>query len=115
MTGANGTRAEAARSPCSLFRGPKSGTVSLPDATAWGYGSDPIVLSENGQIAYVVDRVAGVHAIDLVTGHTELPLRRVSQSADTESLGIGHAVRIAGHLYAGFSRGGYRVFRFRLG
>ena len=56
--------------------GNEAGRVALPDATAWGYGSDPIVLSGNGQIAYVVDRVAGVHAVDLVTGHTCRLLRR---------------------------------------
>ena len=94
--------------------GSEAGRVSLPDATAWGYGSDPIVLSENSQAAYVVDRVAGVHAIDLASGHSECLYEGVA-SAETESLGIGHAVRIAGHLYAGFSRGGYRVFRFRIG
>ena len=94
--------------------GTEVGRVSLPDATAWGYGSDPIVLAENGQIAYVVDRVAGVHAIDLVTGHMSGLYEGVA-AANTESLGIGHAVRIADYLYAGFSRGGYRVFRFRVG
>jgi hypothetical protein len=93
--------------------GNETGRVALPDATAWGYGSDPIVLSENGQIAYVIDRVAGLHAVDLMTGHT-CCLHEGVASADTESLGIGHAVRIEGHLYAGFSRGGYRVFRFRV-
>jgi sugar lactone lactonase YvrE len=94
--------------------GTEVGRVPLPDATAWGYGSDPIVLSENGQIAYVVDRVAGVHAIDLTTGHTDCLYEGVA-AAEQESLGIGHAVRMAGHVYAGFSRGGYRVFRFRVG
>jgi hypothetical protein len=93
--------------------GTEVGRVTLPDATAWGYGSDPMVLSENGQIAYVIDRVAGVHAVDLATGHTDCLYAGVA-SAERESLGIGHAVRIAGHLYAGFSRGGYRVFRFPL-
>jgi sugar lactone lactonase YvrE len=94
--------------------GNEIGRVVLPDATAWGYGSDPIVLSENGQVAYVVDRVAGVHAIDLATGQTDC-LHEGVASAENESLGIGHAVRIAGYLYVGFSRGGYRVFRFSVG
>ena len=57
--------------------------------------------------------MAGVHAIDLTIGHADCLCEGVA-SAETESLGIGHAVRIAGHLYAGFSRGGDRVFRFPL-
>jgi hypothetical protein len=87
--------------------------VALPDTTAWGYGSDPVVLSANGQFAYVLDRLVGVHAFDLRSGVTRC-LHRGVPPAETASLGIGHAVRVGRHLYAGFSRGGYRVFRTAL-
>jgi hypothetical protein len=87
--------------------------ASVPDEAAWGYGSDPIVLSEGGSIAYVVDRGAGLHAVDLATGVTRRLFDGVA-SPTKESLGIGHALRIGRHLYAGFSRGGYRVFRYEV-
>jgi|RhiMethySRZTD1v2_1073278.scaffolds.fasta_scaffold25662_2 hypothetical protein len=86
---------------------------ALPDATAWGYGSDAIVLSADGRAAYVVDRFAGVHAIDLGSGAAHF-LHQGVAATEATPLGIGHAVRLGRYLYAGFSRGGYRVFRTAL-
>ena len=45
--------------------GAAAASLALPDATAWGYGCDPIVFAPDGETAYVVDRAAGVHAIDM--------------------------------------------------
>lgn len=93
--------------------GAAAASLALPDATAWGYGCDPIVFAPDGETAYVVDRAAGVHAID-VASRSSRCLHPGVASVETASLGIGHAVRGGRFLYAGFSRGGYRVFRTEL-
>ncbi|MBF8300948.1 MAG: hypothetical protein HW394_1318, partial [Acidobacteria bacterium] len=42
-------------------------TAELPDATAWGYGADPMVLAPGGREVYVLGRDASLHVIDLTS------------------------------------------------
>ncbi|MPZ48070.1 MAG: hypothetical protein GEU75_01950 [Dehalococcoidia bacterium] len=85
--------------------------ASLPDETAWGYGADPIAPSADYRHLYAIDRRAGLHAVSTLTGEG----RQIYDGIDApESLGIGHAETIHGSLFAGFSRGGYRLCRYGL-
>jgi hypothetical protein len=89
-------------------------TAALPDATAWGYGSDAIAVSPGSDVAYALDRSAGLHSIDLATGSTRDVCAGLCgpNGEPVASLGIGHCLVAAGRVYAGFSRGGYRLFRY---
>jgi len=90
--------------------------VELPDPTAWGYGADPLVLAPGCREIYVLGRDASLHVIDLRSRAS----RRVYGAVETSdkvaapSLGIGHAAMREGWLYAGFSRGGFRLLRYDL-
>jgi hypothetical protein len=87
--------------------------IRLPDATAWGYGAEPLVLSPDGRTLYALGRDASLHMIDVSTGAQHRlydPLEGVD--GVTPSLGIGHAALHDGWLYAGFSRGGFRLLRY---
>jgi hypothetical protein len=93
-------------------------TVGLPDETAWGYGADPLVLATDRQVVYVLGRDASLHAVDL----NRRALRQLSTALDeapaavaARSLGIGHAALRGDWLYAGFSRGGFRLLRYEVG
>jgi hypothetical protein len=90
--------------------------VELPDVTAWGYGADPIVLAAGGGGACVLGRDGSLHAIDVTRRTTGLLYRPVDApgEAGARSLGIGHAARHDGSIYAGFSRGGFCLFRYAL-
>ena len=91
-------------------------TVALPDETAWGYGADPVALSADRRTVYVLGRDASLHVIDV----NSLALRQLYGALDTAtsvtgpSLGIGHAALRAHWLYAGFSRGGFRLLRYEV-
>lgn len=95
-------------------RGEILSAAPLPDTTAWGYGGDPLARSTAGTMVYVVDRTAGLHAVDLRTGRTQELCGglRKPDGQPVPSLGIGHCVVVDRRLYAGFSRGGYRLFRY---
>ena len=88
----------------------------LPEATAWGYGGVPVVLSRDGNILYGVDRVAGLHSLSTRTGAMAQIYRGPAKldGVRTPSLGIGHCDILQNCLYAGFSRGDYRLFRYEL-
>jgi len=93
-------------------------TVGLPDETAWGYGADPLVLSTDRQAVYVLGRDASLHVADL----NSRALRQLYAARDqapptvaARSLGIGHAAMRGDWLYAGFSRGGFRLLRYDVG
>jgi hypothetical protein len=86
--------------------------VDLPDATAWGYGADPIVPAPGCRQIYVLGRDASLHVVE-PRNHLVQQLYRPSEAAaEAPSLGIGHAAIHAGWLYAGFSRGGFRLWRY---
>ena len=93
-------------------------TVGLPDETAWGYGADPLVLATDRQAVYVLGRDASLHVVDL----NSRALRQLYAARDEapatvagRSLGIGHAALRGDWLYAGFSRGGFRLLRYDVG
>ena len=88
--------------------------AALPEATAWGYGADPIVLAAGGRELYVLGRDASLHVIDMTTGasHQLYSALEALDSVAAPSLGIGHAALRGGRLYAGFSRGGFRLLRY---
>ncbi|MPZ16541.1 MAG: hypothetical protein GEV06_01305 [Luteitalea sp.] len=96
------------------LRGEVLSVTALPDTTAWGYGSDPLVLSSDGTVVYAVDRTAGLHALDVATGRIEEVCGglRMPDGQLMPSLGIGHCALVDRRLYAGFSRGGYRLFHY---
>jgi hypothetical protein len=96
--------------------GVRRAIAALPEATAWGYGADPIVLTRDGQRLYVVCRDASLHAIDAASGASRELCSEFADLDDaaTPSLGIGHAALHDGRLYAGFSRGGFRLLRYDL-
>jgi hypothetical protein len=87
--------------------------VSLPEETAWGYGADPIVLSEGERDLFVLGRDASLTAIDMRTGQSRRLYGAIDQT-DTASgsRGIGHAAARGRWIYAGFSRGGFRLLRY---
>ena len=90
-------------------------TAALPDATAWGYGSDPVVLTGGRQL-FVLGRDASLHVIDMTTcaTHRPFPPWKPIAGVAQPSLGIGHMTLRDGWLYAGFSRGGFRLLRYSL-
>jgi hypothetical protein len=89
-------------------------TSVLPEATAWGYGADPLVLSDDSRSLYALGRDASLQVIDVMTGATTR-LCDPPEAMDTRaSLGIGHAAVRDGWLYAGFSRGGFLLIRYDL-
>jgi hypothetical protein len=101
----------------SLERGQRDFTCRLPDVTAWGYGADPIVLSDDGREIYALGRDASLHVVDVATGASAVRGRALpgdSQTRPRSDLGIGHAAMREGWLYAGFSRGGFRLLRYDL-
>ena len=92
-------------------------TAALPEATAWGYGADPVVLAAGGRQLYVLGRDASLHVIDVTTGATHQPyppLLEATAGVAQPSLGIGHMTLRDRWLYAGFSRGGFRLLRYVL-
>jgi hypothetical protein len=89
--------------------------VELPDVTAWGYGADPIIVA-SGRGAFVLGRDGSLHTVDPPLGATR-PLYAPVAEADegaAPSLGIGHATLCDRSIYAGFSRGGFRLLRYDL-
>jgi hypothetical protein len=95
-------------------RGRRQVTTALPEATAWGYGADPVVLAPGGRQLHVLGRDGSLHVVDMTTCATHqlyLPLD-VTTAATVTSLGIGHMARRDRWLYAGFSRGGFRLLRY---
>ncbi len=89
-------------------------TVALPDMTSWGYGADPIVLTPDGGELYVLGRDASLHVIDVTTRASQ-ELYAALEAPDgtaSASLGIGHAALRDRWIYAGFSRGGFRLLRY---
>lgn len=88
--------------------------VELPDTTAWGYGADPIVPASNWRHVHVLGRDASLHVVDVHSRAT----RQTHRSRDTDPamplLGIGHAAMRDRSIYAGFSRGGFRLWRYDL-
>ena len=90
--------------------------VELPEATSWGYGADPVVLAPDGRRIYVLGRDGSLYAIDLMTRTSRQVFGAVQTPDDTSvpSLGIGHSAMREGWLYAGFSRGGFRLLRYAL-
>jgi hypothetical protein len=95
--------------------GARISTVSLPEETAWGYGADPIVPTPDNCRAYVLGRDASLHVADIRKGvtHPLYPSPLTVEAAGL-SLGIGHATLRDRWIYAGFSRGGFRLFRYDL-
>ena len=91
-------------------------TAALPEATAWGYGADPMVLAPGGHEVYVLGRDASLHVIDLTSGASRQLCRAPAMldGAAAPSLGIGHSALRDGWLYAGFSRGGFWLLRYDL-
>ena len=108
--------------------GARDFAIELPDATAWGYGADPIVPAPSCLQIYVLGRDASLHVVaprshlvqQLSTRPSEArpsearpsEARPLEADAAVPSLGIGHAAIHAGSLYAGFSRGGFRLWRY---
>lgn len=92
-------------------------TVELPDETAWGYGADPLVLTPDRRAIYVLGRDASLHVIDLNSRalHQIYQAFKAPAEAAAPSLGIGHAALRGDWLYAGFSRGGFRLLRYDVG
>ena len=88
--------------------------TALPEATAWGYGADPIVVSADGGELYVLGRDASLHVVTVRTGaqHRRYAAVESQDGVASPSLGIGHATRREGWVYAGFSRGGFRLIRY---
>ena len=66
---------------------------------------------------YVLGRDASLHVVDL----NSCALRQLYVALDASaavaahSLGIGHAALRGDWLYAGFSRGGFRLLRYEVG
>ena len=99
----------------SISDGARTLSVRLPGATAWGYGADPVVLAPDHRRVYVLGREASLHAIDVRNGITrQLYACPVAGEHADVSLGIGHAALRDRWIYAGFSRGGFRLFRYDL-
>jgi hypothetical protein len=88
----------------------------LPEATAWGYGADPVALAPGGREVYVLGRDASLHIIDVKSNVSRqlCSAPGLLDNAAAPSLGIGHAALRDGWLYAGFSRGGFRLLRYDL-
>ncbi len=92
--------------------GARDFAIELPDATAWGYGADPIVPAPSGRQIYVLGRDASLHVVAPRSHLVQQLYRPLEADAAMPSLGIGHAAIHAGWLYAGFSRGGFRLWRY---
>jgi hypothetical protein len=89
--------------------------LSAADATSWGYGADPIVLAPGGREIYALGRDGSLSAIDVTSGVSRQVYAGTGEpGVATSSLGIGHAAMRDGWLYAGFSRGGFRLLRYDL-
>ena len=88
----------------------------LPAATAWGYGADAVLPSSDFSRLYAIDRGAALYTVSTETGETTQLYAGVPQDERTwlASPGIGHCEVMRGSFYAGFSRGGYRLFRYDL-
>lgn len=88
----------------------------LPVATAWGYGADTVLPSSDYSRLYALDRSASLHAVSTETGATTQLYAGLPPEQRTwlASPGIGHLEVMRGSIYAGFSRGGYRLFRYDL-
>lgn len=89
-------------------------SVALPEETAWGYGADPIVLAAGCRELYVLGRDGSLHVIDVTTraSHRLYNALEALDGVTPPSLGIGHAALRDGWLYAGFSRGGFRLLLY---
>lgn len=88
----------------------------LPDATAWGFGADPLVLAPGGDTLHALGHDASLHAVDVAGGAVRQTYRAPDSlgGAAPASFGIGHAARCGRCLYAGFSRGGFWLLRYDL-
>jgi hypothetical protein len=110
----------------SLEDGHLMNQVPLDVDIAWGYGCEPFYLDRSAGIIYGVDRYAGLHKFDSesfrseqiyasMEGNDSSPDRNGdSPDPNRASLGIGHLTRIGGNLFAGFNRGGHRLFRYQV-
>jgi hypothetical protein len=85
--------------------------AALPEETAWGYGADPVVLAAGSRTLYVLGRDASLHVID-VSGSARTWCPALAGPASDASLGIGHAAIRNDRIYAGFSRGGFRLLTY---
>jgi hypothetical protein len=94
--------------------GARDRTAALPEGTAWGYGADPIVLGADSRELYALGRDASLHVVDTGTGESRRVCDGFEAPGDGKppSFGIGHAALRDGWIYAGFSRGGFRVLRY---
>lgn len=88
--------------------------MALPDETSWGYGADSVVPAPGWRHIYVLGGDASLHAIDVRRRVLRQVYRPLEADAAAASLGIGHASMRSGWLYAGFSRGGFQLRRYRL-
>ena len=88
--------------------------AALPEATAWGYGADPVALAAGGRQLYVLGRDASLHVIDMTTRTTHRSYHppETGAGATPPSFGIGHMALRDHWLYGGFSRGGFRLLRY---
>ncbi|NOT25830.1 MAG: hypothetical protein HOP16_06970 [Acidobacteria bacterium] len=95
--------------------GARTRAIDLPEETAWGYGADPVVLAPDYRRAYVLGCDASLHVVDIRKRVTrQLYASPLGREEGDLSLGIGHADLRDKWLYAGFSRGGFRLFRYDL-
>ena len=87
--------------------------VSLPEETAWGYGADPIVLLDGERDLFVLGRDASLTGIGVRTGESCRLYGAIDEAGEGgATLGIGHAAARGRWIYAGFSRGGFRLLRY---
>lgn len=84
------------------------GSVPAPDDTAWGYAGNPLVASPTASAVYAIDRGGGLHALDVRSGTRDV----VAPPVTGDSLGIGHIALLNGRVYAGYTRGGFRLLAF---
>jgi hypothetical protein len=98
-----------------LSTGASAFNINLPEDTAWGYGADPVVLTPDKQRVYVLGRDASLHLVDISKRATrQLYASPLATEGIDLSLGIGHAELRDRWIYGGFSRGGFRLFRYDL-
>jgi hypothetical protein len=97
-----------------LDEGEDQFTATLPETAAWGYGADPVVLAPDARELYVLGQGASLDAVDAVTGVSRRLFDPIEGEAGAPSLGIGHAALCNGRIYAGFSRGGFRLLRYAI-
>ncbi len=76
---------------------------------AWGNGSDPVLLDLAIDTVYGIDKFAGLHSWNLVTGEHNLHCA----AEEKQLLGMAHATIVDGTILCGFNRDNYRIHRYR--